>query len=77
MIGSLFFLHTSLFYSIHLTIQAFCAMLMYSYALSFFFFFWSTAFAPINGGTASDLHDTNSLKQPFDAQRYFSHSESD
>ncbi|KAG2672663.1 hypothetical protein I3843_13G045800 [Carya illinoinensis] len=35
------------------------------------------AFAPINGGTASDLHDTNSLKQPFDAQRYFSHSESD
>ncbi|GMY33731.1 CISIN_1g026553mg [Fagus crenata] len=35
------------------------------------------AFAPMNGGAASELHDTNSWKQPFDAQRYFSHSESD
>uniref|UniRef100_A0A7N2KKL5 Uncharacterized protein n=1 Tax=Quercus lobata TaxID=97700 RepID=A0A7N2KKL5_QUELO len=37
----------------------------------------SNAFAPMNGGTASELPDTNSWKQPFDAQRYFSHSESD
>lgn len=35
------------------------------------------AFAPMNGRTAYDLHDSNSQKQPFDAQRYFSHSESD
>nr|XP_023891341.1 uncharacterized protein LOC112003387 [Quercus suber]XP_023891342.1 uncharacterized protein LOC112003387 [Quercus suber]XP_023891343.1 uncharacterized protein LOC112003387 [Quercus suber]POE62042.1 hypothetical protein CFP56_56429 [Quercus suber] len=35
------------------------------------------AFAPMYGGTASELPDTNSWKQPFDAQRYFSHSESD
>lgn len=35
------------------------------------------AFAPMNGGTTSELPDTNSWKQPFDAQRYFSHSESD
>uniref|UniRef100_A0A7N2MQD3 Uncharacterized protein n=1 Tax=Quercus lobata TaxID=97700 RepID=A0A7N2MQD3_QUELO len=35
------------------------------------------SFAPMNGGTASELPDTNSWKQPFDAQRYFSHSESD
>ena len=31
----------------------------------------------MNGGTASELPDTNSWNQPFDAQRYFSHSESD
>ncbi|KAL0013273.1 hypothetical protein SO802_000342 [Lithocarpus litseifolius] len=37
----------------------------------------SNAFAPMDGGTASELPDTNSWKQPFDAQRYFSHSESD
>ena len=42
-----------------------------------FMFFFIAAFAPMNGGTASELPDTNSWNQPFDAQRYFSHSESD
>ena len=31
----------------------------------------------MNGGIAYELPNTNSWKQPFDAQRYFSHSESD
>ena len=31
----------------------------------------------MNGGAAFELPDTNSWRQPFDAQRYFSHSESD
>ncbi|KAL4619869.1 hypothetical protein ACB092_06G112100 [Castanea dentata] len=35
------------------------------------------AFAPLNGGIASELPDSNSWKQPFDARRYFTHSESD
>lgn len=35
------------------------------------------AFAPINGETSSDLPDSNPRTQPFDAQRYFSQSESD
>ena len=46
------------------------------FGMMFMFFFIAT-FAPMNGGTASELPDANSWKQPFDAQRYFSHSESD
>ena len=42
-----------------------------------FMFFFIAAFAPMNGGTAYELPNTNSWKQPFDAQWYFSHSESD
>ncbi|GAV70750.1 hypothetical protein CFOL_v3_14248 [Cephalotus follicularis] len=33
------------------------------------------AFAPMNGGTALDLHDSNSHNQPFDTQRYISESD--
>ena len=35
------------------------------------------AFAPMTRGTASKLPDTNSWKQPFDAQKYFSYGKSD
>ncbi|XP_059451487.1 uncharacterized protein LOC132182294 isoform X2 [Corylus avellana] len=35
------------------------------------------AFAPMNGGNAYDVDDSNSWKQPLDAQRYFSQSESE
>ncbi|GLT25884.1 hypothetical protein SLA2020_009850 [Shorea laevis] len=35
------------------------------------------AFAPMNGGTASDFYDTNSRNQPFDTQRYFPAAERD
>ena len=31
----------------------------------------------MNEGTASKLPDTNSWKQPFDAQKYFSYGKSD
>ena len=32
-----------------------------------FMLFFIAAFAPLNGGIASELPDTNSWKQPFDA----------
>ncbi|KAJ7961665.1 Coiled-coil domain-containing protein [Quillaja saponaria] len=32
-------------------------------------------FAPMHGGTGSDSHDSNSWKQPLDADRYFSQTE--
>jgi hypothetical protein len=58
--------------------DVFGAMLMHLCFLIIIIIF-ITAFAPMNGGrNAYDEHDdSNSWKQPLDAERYFSQSESD
>lgn len=54
-------------------------MLMHLCFLIIIIIIFITAFAPMNGGrNAYDEHDdSNSWKQPLDAERYFSQSESD